>query len=172
MRSCWLLIGGLLAVPFMQGCNRKSDPEAVMYEGHSLGETPMLWSILENTGASDPLETCHDIVKSGVNPQSDEYKNCQRFVLTGNYVIEVADWKVTGRERQFDFMGWKLASIVTKEPNDLGHMRSYLTKQYGPPVEPDHWRGKDGAKIRLFPTLEGEHTSFVMVSAANESALR
>lgn len=148
------------------GCERKSESaNQETYEGHTLGETPMLWSVEENIGASDPLEVCREIVKNAVDPQSDNYKNCQKFVLTGDYNIAIADWKTLGRERHFMFIGWKLARIVIEEPIDVSTARNDLTKRFGAPVREGHWRGPDGAKIELIPRHDPEHqnTSIITV---------
>jgi hypothetical protein len=94
---------------------------------------------------------CQDIVKAGVNPQSDEYKKCQTFVLTGDYVANVRDWK-SRRQRHFGFVGWKLTTIIIEDSAELDGTRGNLTKLYGTPVQKDSWRGGDGAEIRLYST--------------------
>ena len=160
----------LVFVLLTYGCNQESHADAVSYEGHSLGETPMLWGLEENVGAVDPLQACREIVKSGVNPQSEEYKNCQKFVLSGDYTIKVRDWK-SNRQRQFRFVGWKLATIVTENSSEPSGARDELTKRYGPPVQEDLWHGRDGAEIHLYVILDrgNESRNSITVISAPKS---
>jgi hypothetical protein len=142
------------------GCSKKADVvRTTSYLGHFLGESPMIWSVEENQAASDPLEVCKDIVKSGVNQGSDEYKQCRDFVRVGNYGVRLTDWRLK-KTRLYTFTAWKLSGIAAEFPKEQEEpVRKDLTTRFGAPADKDAWRGPDGASIRIFsdaPALSGD----------------
>jgi hypothetical protein len=152
------------------GCGKKAEASSdqAVFEGHRLGETPMIWSIAENSLSSDPLEMCKEIVKTGVDAASDQYKKCQNFVLTGEYIVQMRDWK-TNRQEYFVFAGWKLLRIAIQRSNDLATIRNELTTTYGNPVGEDHWRVSNGARVQIWSgvSLDGEdkNASLIVIDA-------
>lgn len=113
----------------------------------------MEWNLIEDPLGPNPVEVCQDIVKSGANAESDQYKDCATFLVSGRYSITTNDWK-TKRERMFRFESWKLAAIVEKfSANDLDDVKKNLNLKFGVPQKSDSasasWQRSD-ASVQVF----------------------
>jgi hypothetical protein len=145
-------------------CNRKIEPPRVTsYEGHSLGENSMAWSAAENQLESDPLEACKEIVRSGSNPNSKEAGACQHFILTGDYTVDLKNWR-SGRKRIFWFTAWKLSGMLIEYPADQTNaILKDLTLRFGSPSA-NQWRGPDRATISNYPRQDDDSILIVILA--------
>lgn len=121
--------------------------------GHHLGESAMEWKLVEDPLGPNPVEVCQDIVKSGAGAESDQYKDCETFLVGGQYIITTNDWK-TNRERKFRFASWKLDAIVEKfTASEHDNVTRELNLRFGAPQKSDSagasWEKSD-AKIQVF----------------------
>jgi hypothetical protein len=151
--------GLVIIILIFTGCSQAPAPQrATEFLGHHLGETALEWKLIEEPLGPDPVQVCQDIIKSGVNAETDNYKDCATFLVSGQYSITTHDWK-TMRERIFRFEGWKLAAIVEKfsgkERDDVGRE---LNLKFGVPQKSDSasasWQKSD-AKIQVFYRDDG-----------------
>jgi len=147
------------------GCAKKSEVStATSYEGHSLGENSMMWSAAENQLQSDPLEVCKEMVQSGANSASDEGNKCRKFLVTGDYRIDLNDWQ-SGKKRIFKFTAWKLSAMIFEFSEDqTDRVRQGLIQHFGAPVGKDQWRGTDGAFILAANSEETKTVTVVFLA--------
>jgi tRNA U54 and U55 pseudouridine synthase Pus10 len=142
----------------LTGCSQASPPpQTTEFLGHHLGETTIEWKLIENPFAPDPVEVCQDIIKSGAAAETDQYKDCAKFLVSGEYSITMRDWK-TRRERTFRFEGWRLAMIMEKfQASEYDAVKKDLTRKFGVPEnsQPDSasWQKPD-AKIEVLHLKE------------------
>jgi hypothetical protein len=132
--------------------------------GHHLGESAMEWKLIEDPLGPNPVEVCQDIVKSSTGAESDQFKDCATFLVSGHYTITTKDWK-TNREREFHFESWKLAAIVERfSVNEHDDVARELNLRFGVPQKSDSvgasWQKSD-AEIHLVFSNEGGAAVFL-----------